>query len=642
MAVTLRASGSNQTLVTYNNGPLTHTQMDANFTQFFISASLSGSSILLYKPYATVSEGTFEIPNTPPVGTNFNIQIKSGSAPSGSGASFFSSDNFKYDFDNDVLLITGSQRVTGDVFVEGNVHAKQFIAHLSSSTINVSGSTQFGNSFDDTHIFTGLVVVSNGITGSISGSVDGVDVQAFSSSIETRVESQEIFSSSVSNIYSTKTQVTSSINTLSSSINTRVNNVSSSLNSSINSLSSSVSSTYLLKTSDTVQGNLTVTGTLTAQQFNTEYVSSSIIYESGSTKFGDSSGDVHSFTGSVKVTQGTISGSFVGDGTGLTGVTSYTDGDTLTYINSKGVFSGSSQVSHDSTTGFVANEHIDHASVSITAGNGLTGGGTIAATRTINVGAGTGIDVAADSISVDVSDFMSNGVNNRVITATGADAMNAEANLTFDGTKLTINNTEITEFDSGNTDIYSLLGGSSDGTLIAGADNGHVVIGIKEDNLSDSFAVIGGGGDFYSNTTYDKLLFRVSGSGNTYVGGDLLVSGSTTINEGLSIIGSLTATGNITAYYSSDERLKDNVTPIINAVDKVNALRGVEFDWNDKSEFSGHDIGVIAQDVEKVIPEIVAEQNSGYKAVRYEKIVALLIEAIKEQQLQIDELKSKL
>ena len=73
----------------------------------------------------------------------------------------------------------------------------------------------------------------------------------------------------------------------------------------------------------------------------------------------------------------------------------------------------------------------------VTAGNGLTGGGTTGAV-TLNVGAGTGIDVAADTIAVDVSDFMTNGVNNRVVTATGTDAMNAEANMTFDGTDLSI------------------------------------------------------------------------------------------------------------------------------------------------------------------------------------------------------------
>src|SRR5210317_1536057 len=76
----------------------------------------------------------------------------------------------------------------------------------------------------------------------------------------------------------------------------------------------------------------------------------------------------------------------------------------------------------------------------VTAGNGLTGGGT-SGDVTLNVGAGNLIDVTADAIAVDVSDFMSNGVNNRILTATGADAMNAEANLTFDGSTLTVTGT---------------------------------------------------------------------------------------------------------------------------------------------------------------------------------------------------------
>ena len=74
---------------------------------------------------------------------------------------------------------------------------------------------------------------------------------------------------------------------------------------------------------------------------------------------------------------------------------------------------------------------------SVVAGSGLTGGGT-SGDVTLNIGAGTGIDVAADAISVDVSDFMSNGSNNRIVTATGTDAQNAEANLTFDGSTLTV------------------------------------------------------------------------------------------------------------------------------------------------------------------------------------------------------------
>ncbi len=117
-----------------------------------------------------------------------------------------------------------------------------------------------------------------------------------------------------------------------------------------------------------------------------------------------------------------------------------------------------------------------------------------------------------------------------------------------------------------------------------------------------------------------------------------IISGGT-----CSVSGTLTCTGDIISYYSSDEKLKDNKTFISNAVDKIKNIGGYEFDWNDKqTTYHGHDIGVIAQEIEKVLPELVITRDNGYKAVKYEKIVALLIEGIKEQQIQIDKLNNKL
>ena len=100
--------------------------------------------------------------------------------------------------------------------------------------------------------------------------------------------------------------------------------------------------------------------------------------------------------------------------------------------------------------------------------------------------------------------------------------------------------------------------------------------------------------------------------------------------------------GDVVAYSSSDERLKDNKKNIENALEKVESLNGIEFDWNDKQDiYTGHDIGVIAQEVEKIAPEVVADREDGYKAVKYEKLVPLLIEAIKELSNEIKELKNK-
>lgn len=101
--------------------------------------------------------------------------------------------------------------------------------------------------------------------------------------------------------------------------------------------------------------------------------------------------------------------------------------------------------------------------------------------------------------------------------------------------------------------------------------------------------------------------------------------------------GLIRATNDVVAYYSSDERLKDNIVNIPNALDKLDKLNGYMFDWNDKQDvYEGRDVGVLAQEVEKVLPELVTTRDNGYKAVKYEKLVALLIEAVNELKYQIN------
>lgn len=99
--------------------------------------------------------------------------------------------------------------------------------------------------------------------------------------------------------------------------------------------------------------------------------------------------------------------------------------------------------------------------------------------------------------------------------------------------------------------------------------------------------------------------------------------------NGIDVTGDLTATGDVTAY--SDERLKRNIETINKPLDIVNALRGVKFEKDGR-----HSTGVIAQEVEKVLPEVVHTDAEGMKSVAYGNVVGVLIEAIKEQQKQID------
>ena len=99
---------------------------------------------------------------------------------------------------------------------------------------------------------------------------------------------------------------------------------------------------------------------------------------------------------------------------------------------------------------------------------------------------------------------------------------------------------------------------------------------------------------------------------------------------------------------SSDARFKTNISPITNSLQKVLALRGVHFNWNttafpERMFSDKRTIGFIAQEVEKVVPEIVQTENTPeqYKSVHYDKVVALLVEAIKEQQKQINQLQKQ-
>jgi len=122
-----------------------------------------------------------------------------------------------------------------------------------------------------------------------------------------------------------------------------------------------------------------------------------------------------------------------------------------------------------------------------------------------------------------------------------------------------------------------------------------------------------------------------------------VASGDITINAGMgasvgintitTIDGDLYVTGNITAFFPSDVNLKSNVKPIVDPVQKVTKLSGNSFFWNEKageSKEGQKDYGVIAQEVEKVFPELVVEDKNGVKKVRYEGLIPVLLESIKE------------
>lgn len=121
------------------------------------------------------------------------------------------------------------------------------------------------------------------------------------------------------------------------------------------------------------------------------------------------------------------------------------------------------------------------------------------------------------------------------------------------------------------------------------------------------------------------------------------IGGAADATYELKVTGDIGATGDVVAYISSDRRLKDEITPIENSLQKINSIGGYSFVWNEKQDiYSGKDYGVIAQEIENILPELVETRENGYKAVKYDRIVSLLIEGIKELSKEVSELKEKI
>ena len=147
-----------------------------------------------------------------------------------------------------------------------------------------------------------------------------------------------------------------------------------------------------------------------------------------------------------------------------------------------------------------------------------------------------------------------------------------------------------------------------------------------------------------SACTFNSSLTCLTGvQGGTIAGTTGTFTGNVSGAEGI-------FTGDVTAYSTSDKRFKDNIFIIDNPIDKIKKISGVEFDWNEeapewtKSETQVplHDVGVIAQEVQKIIPEAVKVRADKSLAVDYKRLIPLLIEGIKEQQNTIESLETRI
>ena len=253
--------------------------------------------------------------------------------------------------------------------------------------------------------------------------------------------------------------------------------------------------------------------------------------------------------------------------------------------------------------------------------------------------AGTGVGNFTNSSS----DFViTSGVQDKDIIFKGDDNGGAITALTMD-----MSEAGAAEFNSTVT--------ATQGIFTAGAQvkNGATSAGFIEffedsDNGTNKATLIG------PAATADVTITMPAQTGtmvvsNTTAGNDVRLDSFGVGTDASGTTGEIRATNDVTAFYSSDVSLKENIVNIPSPMDLVSKLNGVLFDWkkdyiDQRGGEDGYfvrkkDVGVLAQDVEKVLPEIVGTRDDRIKAVKYDRLTSLLIECVKDLQGQIDKLK---
>ena len=224
-------------------------------------------------------------------------------------------------------------------------------------------------------------------------------------------------------------------------------------------------------------------------------------------------------------------------------------------------------------------------------------------------------------------------VKGDLVVASGDLTVGATANFAGNSVQITSNKVKAATFE-GTVDIAE----TANRAKVFGPNNG---------GGEGYMMVVDGAGpaknlEMHTNARFNGNTFSISSSDITQTNpaNYIKLTGS---NGKIETTGEIRAGGDIFAFTSSDERLKDNISKIEDPLAAVMSLGGYTFDWNEKTDNDGTETGVIAQEVEALgLPGIVTTRDNGYKAVRYEKLVPLLIEAIKELNHKVSSLEDKL
>ena len=521
-------------------------------------------------------------------------------------------------------VISGSSQLN-NASIENLTVTNLTTVNETASVLFSSGSNTFGDFGNDTHNFTGSVKISGSLT-----TIGASTATSFNGTIN-----------ATNGVVSGSSQITY---TGISSIPTGI--------------VSGSSQTIANLPTGTVSGSIQVLG-------GTGIVSGSsqITYTSISSIPGGivSSSSQITYTSISSIPGGIVSGSV--QVLGGTGIVSGSSQITYASISSipTGIVSGSAQTIANLPTGVVSGS--SQVTLSST-----TGGGTSATPQFARLGIGK----AADSlITVDISSTVGalqatttgQSVTAYVLSATNASfdnslfygnttragssafklldlRTNAGSTNKFyvdgNGTGFFASDVTASNFLGGIKSTNGVVSGSSqvNFTQLSGISNG-IVSGSTQTIANLPTGTISGSSQvtLSSTTGYGSVLNQA-----------VLTSSSPTF-AGLTINGAITATGDITAFYTSDKRHKNNIQLIPNALEKVSKLNGVTWEWNDdvnEVTKSTPKTGLIAQEVQEVLPEVVKTRDDGFLALDYSKMMGLMVEAIKEQQQQIEKLRMDL
>jgi hypothetical protein len=587
-------------------------------------------------------------------------------------------------FFRDLYISTGSIKMVSNGVVVSTL-SNTGNGMVMDQGLVAKGDSSFGTSSAAITAVTGSLKVSGSISliGTLSAStITGIgNVSLYSTSVDSRLVAAESFSSSLDSTFATDASVTivsasawgafQSASAYSASASTDI----SASNAARVALSASVAASGFAVSSSVASATATSITTLSSsvKAVTDTFATSASVASATATSISTLSGSVKAVTDTFATSASvasataasisTLSGSvFLVDATQTTNITAAS-------ASAWGAFQSASSYSGSFATRLAAAEAFSSsldttfatdASVTALSSSVKAVTDTFATSASVASATATSISTLSGSVKA-VTDTFATSASVASATATSISTLSGSVKAVTDtfATSASVASATATSISTISGSVKTVTDAISGRvTTLEGKDisitlTGDVTgTGTITDLANVSFAttIAANSVALSTDTTGDYVASLVQGTGVTITNNSgegatptISIGQAVATNSAVSFA-SVSATGDIVAFSGSDRRLKNNIVNISDALNKVKQLNGVTWEWNeDANEVTktAPSTGLIAQEVQAVLPEVVKEREDGYLGIDYSKMVGLLVEAIKEQQTQIAELKAE-